>query len=249
MVLALPYTLAGISLRLMLRMGYQAGRRHRKRERLKTRDKDRWSGGYSKAMLDINGMWRPQIWAHLSSSRKQKIRDVEMKCSNCKRGAWKCGRKQFKRFEKNARTLKQPSKSVSSGNVYSSAFPELLANIYRANVHRHACYAHVTARCRICVHEEWEKLLSVWVCIAPGWRSACTCEWLASVHTCYRVCEDSGKVGQPLAKVVRMRFAGTPVRALRGVAVETGSYISPDKALWKSITHPDRPVLLQPTLT
>lgn len=41
----------------------------------------------------------------------------------------------------------------------------------------------------------------------------------------------------------------TQVRALCGVPVETGSYISPTKALWKSITQPERPVLLQPTLT
>lgn len=81
-------------------------------------------------------------------------------------------RKQFKRFEKNARILKRPSTSVSSGHVYPSAFPALLANIYRVRgCRRRACCAHVTERCR-----------SVWNCVVLGWAGACTCEWLASAH-------------------------------------------------------------------
>ncbi len=65
---------------------------------------------------------------------------------------------------------------------------------------------------------------------------------------CVCVCEKTAeKVGQRLANIVRRRAAYTGQGAAWGCC--RNRLLGPAKALWKSITQPDRPVVLLPTLT
>ncbi len=102
------------------------------------------------------------------------------------------------------------------------------------------------------VCEDGGKCLSVFG-LFHSWVSECmyirmTYEVWSHVCVCVCVCEKTAeKVGQRLANVVRRRAACTGQGAAWGCC--RNRLLGPAKALWKSITQPDRPVVLLPTLT